>query len=156
MPRTASRSSWSGGSEVTPDDERFLRRAVALAQASRDGGQAPYGSLLVGPDGRVLAEDHNTVLADGDITAHPEQKLARWAARELDRATVSATTMYTSCQPCPMCTGAIDRSGLGRVVYALSARQFAERYPASVAPPVPQEGPFLFDEAVAVLDGYER
>ena len=141
---------------MTPHDERFLRRAIALAQASRDEGQAPYGSLLVGPDGRVLAEDHNTVLADDDITAHPEQKLARWAARELDRATVSATTMYTSCQPCPMCTGAIDRSGLGRVVYALSARQFAERYPASVAPPVPQEGPFLFDEAVAVLDGYER
>ena len=141
---------------MIPDDERFLRRAIALAQASRDAGQAPYGSLLVGPDGRVLAEDHNTVLADGDIAAHPEQKLARWAARELDRATAAATTMYTSCQPCPMCTGAIDRSGLGRVVYALSARQFAERYPASVAPPVPQEGPFLFDEAVAVLDGYER
>jgi len=55
-----------------------------------------------------------------------------------------------------MCTGAIDRSGLGRVVYALSAGQFAERYPASVARSVPQEGPFLFDEAVAVLDGYER
>ena len=89
----------------------------------------------------MLAEDHNTVLADGDIAAHPEQKLARWAARELDRATAAATTMYTSCQPCPMCTGAIDRSGLGRVVYALSARQFAERYPASVAPSVPQEGP---------------
>ncbi len=104
----------------------------------------------------MLAEDHNTVLADGDIAAHPEQKLARWAARELDRATAAGTTMYTSCQPCPMCAGAIDRSGLGRVVYALSARQFAERYPASVAPSVPQERPALYDEAVAVLDGYER
>ena len=51
---------------MIPDDERFLRHAIALAKASRDEGQAPYGSLLVGPDGRVLAEDHNTVLADGD------------------------------------------------------------------------------------------
>ena len=141
---------------MTPDDETFLRRAIALARASREAGQAPYGSLLVGPDGQVLAEDHNTVLADRDIAAHPEQKLARWAARELDRAIVATTTMYTSCQPCPMCAGAIDRSGLGRVVFALSAQQFAERYPDSVAPPVPQEGPALFDEAVAVLDGYER
>ena len=141
---------------MTPHDEEFLRRAIALARASREAGQAPYGSLLVGPDGRVLAEDHNTVLADGDIAAHPEQKLARWAARELDDATAAATTMYTSCQPCPMCTGAIDRSGLGRVVYALSAQQFAERYPASVASAVPQEGPALYDEAVAALDGYER
>ena len=104
----------------------------------------------------MLAEDHNTVLADRDIAAHPEQKLARWAARELNRATAAATTMYTSCQPCPMCTGAIDRSGLGRVVYALSARQFADALSRLGRPSVPQEGPALYDEAVAVLDGYER
>src|SRR4051794_35207335 len=141
---------------MTPDDEEFLRRAIALAWASRDEGQAPYGSLLVGPDGRVLAEDHNTVLADGDIAAHPEQKLARWAARELDRTTAAATTMYTSSQPCRMCTGPTGGGGWGGGVSALRARQSAGLSPASAAPPVLQEGPFLFDEAVAVLDGYER
>jgi tRNA(Arg) A34 adenosine deaminase TadA len=140
---------------VTPDDERFLRRAVALAQASRDGGQAPYGSLLVGPDGRVLAEDHNTVLADNDISAHPEQKLARWAARELDRATAAATTMYTSCQPCPMCGGAIARSGLGRVVYALSGEQLGSLGATSPdSREVAYDGPALFDEARVPVDGY--
>ena len=143
---------------MTPDDERFLRRAIALAQASRDEGQAPYGSLLVGPDGRVLAEDHNTVLADDDITAHPERKLARWAARELDRATAAATTMYTSCQPCPMCTGAISRSGLGRVVFALSGEQHDEiKPPAPVSPDaaeVAYDGPALFAEARVPIDGY--
>ena len=95
---------------MTEDDEVFLRRAIELAAASRAAGQAPYGSLLVGPDGQVLAEDHNTVLADNDISAHPEQKLARWAARQLDADTAAGTTMYTSCQPCGMCTGAIERS----------------------------------------------
>ena len=139
---------------MTPDDERFLRRAIALAQASRDGGQAPYGSLLVGPDGRVLAEDHNTVLADNDISAHPEQKLARWAARELDADTAAGTTMFTSCQPCAMCTGAIDRSGLGRVVFALSNEQFADLFPNAGFAPVPQEGPALFEQARVPLDGY--
>ncbi|GAA3080591.1 hypothetical protein GCM10020000_78040 [Streptomyces olivoverticillatus] len=68
-------------------------------------GDAPYGSLLVGPGGAILAEAHNTVRRDDDITAHPELKLARWAARELDADTAARTTMYTSCQPCSMCGG---------------------------------------------------
>jgi len=139
---------------MTPDDECFLRRAIDLAAMARAAGQAPFGSLLVGPDGNVLAEDHNTVLRDNDISAHPELKMARWAARELDPGTAAATTMYTSTQPCSMCTGAIDRSGLGRVVYALSNEQFAELKPSGGFPTVPQEGPALFDEARIPIDGY--
>ena len=83
----------------------------------------PFGSLLVGPAGDVLAEDRNTVLSAHDVTAHPELKLARWAGRELTADDARATTMYTSCEPCPMCRGAIARSGLGRVVFALSGDQ---------------------------------
>jgi tRNA(Arg) A34 adenosine deaminase TadA len=139
---------------MTGDDERFLRRAIELAAAGRAAGDAPFGSLLVGPAGAVLAEDHNTVLSDGDISAHPELKLARWAARELDPATAAATTLYTSCQPCGMCAGAIDRSGLGRVVFALSNEQFEGIKPSGGFPHVPQEGPALFDEARAAVEGY--
>ncbi|HVH21977.1 MAG TPA: nucleoside deaminase [Pseudonocardia sp.] len=139
---------------MTEQDEAFLRRAIELATQARAAGQAPYGSLLVGPDGQVLAEDHNTVLADNDISAHPEQKLARWAARELDADTAAGTTMFTSCQPCAMCTGAIDRSGLGRVVFALSNEQFADLFPNAGFAPVPQEGPALFEQARVPLDGY--
>jgi tRNA(Arg) A34 adenosine deaminase TadA len=139
---------------MTGDDERFLRRAVELAAAGRAAGDAPFGSLLVGPAGAVLAEDHNTVLSDGDISAHPELKLARWAARELDPATAAATTLYTSCQPCGMCAGAIDRSGLGRVVFALSNEQFEDLKPAGGFPRVRQDGPALYDEARAAVEGY--
>jgi tRNA(Arg) A34 adenosine deaminase TadA len=139
---------------VRPDDERFLRRAIELAAIGRAAGDAPFGSLLVGPDGTVLKEDHNTVLSDGDITAHPELKLARWAARELDPATAAASTMYTSCQPCGMCAGAIDRSGLGRVVFALSNEQLAQLRPTGGFPPVPQAGPYLSDLARVPVEGY--
>jgi tRNA(Arg) A34 adenosine deaminase TadA len=139
---------------MTRDDERFLRRAIELAGIGRAAGDAPFGSLLVGPDGDVLAEDYNTVLTDGDITAHPELKLARWAARELDPAAAAATTMYTSCQPCGMCTGAIERSGLGRVVFALSSEQLEGLKPSGGFPPVRQEGPALLDEARIPVDGY--
>jgi tRNA(Arg) A34 adenosine deaminase TadA len=139
---------------MTPDDESFLRRAVELAVAGRAGGDAPFGSLLVGPDGTVLAEEHNTVLSDKDISAHPELKLARWAARELDPATAAGTTMYTSCQPCGMCTGAIERSGLGRVVFALSNAQLSDLKPGGGFPAVAQDGPALFDEGRAAVEGY--
>lgn len=135
-------------------DHDHLRRAIELAVAGRAAGDAPFGSLLVGPDGTVLAEEHNTVLSDGDITAHPELKLARWAARELASDVAAATTMFTSCQPCGMCSGAIDRSGLGRVVYALSAEQFAGIDGTHGFPQVPQAGPALFDEARVPIEGY--
>ncbi|WP_327087564.1 nucleoside deaminase [Nonomuraea sp. NBC_01738] len=139
---------------MTPDDERFLRLAIGLAAKSRAGGNPPFGSLLVGPGGAVLAEDHNTTISDGDITAHPELKLARWAARELDPATAAATTMYTSTQPCGMCSGAIERSGLGRVVFALSVEQFMTLRPPLTWEGATLEGPALFDEARVPVTGY--
>jgi tRNA(Arg) A34 adenosine deaminase TadA len=135
-------------------DEEHLRRAIALAAAAPAAGGRPFGSLLVGPDGAVLAEDHNTVPVDGDVSAHPELKLARWAAQRLDPETAAATTMYTSCQPCPMCAYAIERSGLGRVVFALSSRQFEELVRPPAAKPVRYEGPALFDEARRPIDAF--
>ena len=143
---------------MTEADERHLRRAVELAAEARAAGDMPFGSLLVGPAGDVLAEDRNTVVTERDISAHPELKLARWAARHLDAGTARDTTMYTSCEPCPMCSGAIARSGLGRVVFALSGEQLAElRPPGAVGPDaarVAYEGPALFDEARVPIDGY--
>jgi tRNA(Arg) A34 adenosine deaminase TadA len=141
------------------DEERgHLRRAIELASMARSAGEQPYGSLLVGPGGEVLAEDHNTVLSEGDIAAHPELKLARWAAAELEPGVARATTMYTSCQPCPMCASAIARSRLGRVVFALSAAQHDELKPPGAEPPdaaeVAYDGPHLHDEARVPIQGY--
>ncbi|TMR95941.1 nucleoside deaminase [Nonomuraea basaltis] len=142
---------------MTHDDEKLLRRAIELAAEARAGGNPPFGSLLAGPDGAVLAEERNTSLTDRDITAHPELKLARWAARELDPAAAAATTMYTSCQPCGMCAGAIARSGLGRVVYALSGEQLDGLKPPGTAfTDPPSEGPALYAEARVPVDGYYR
>jgi len=143
---------------MTESDERHLRRAIELAAAARAAGDMPFGSLLVGPAGEVLAEERNTVLTGRDVTAHPELKLARWAGRELERGVAAQSTMYTSCQPCPMCTGAIARSGLGRVVFALSGDQLEQiKPPGAVSPDAAQvtyEGPALPAEARVPIDGY--
>ncbi|WP_328719346.1 nucleoside deaminase [Streptomyces sp. NBC_00247] len=142
---------------ITEADETLLRRAIGLAARAVTLGDAPYGSLLAAEDGTVLAEAHNTVRRDDDISAHPELKLARWAARELDAGTAARTTMYTSCQPCQMCAGGIVRSGLGRVVYALSTEQLVALNPASGAwPEVPQDGPALFAEARTPVEDHRR
>ena len=143
---------------MTDSDDNHLRRAIALAAEALEAGSLPFGSLLVGPEGDVLAEDRNTAVPDRDITAHPELKLARWAARELDVDTAWRTTMYTSCQPCPMCAGAIARSGLGRVVYALSSAQISGLKPPAIVipdrPEVANQGPALFAEARVPVDAY--
>ncbi|MEV4941359.1 nucleoside deaminase [Streptomyces zaomyceticus] len=141
---------------VAPGDHALLRRAIALAAAARESGNPPFGSLLAAPDGTVLAEEYNTTLTERDITAHPELKLARWAARELEPATAAETTMYTSCRPCGMCEAVIRRAGLRRVVFALSDEQLLDIRPDSGLPPVPQDGPALFDEVRAVVEGFYR
>jgi tRNA(Arg) A34 adenosine deaminase TadA len=141
---------------ITPADETLLRRAIAIAAHAVTSGDAPYGSLLADADGTILVEAHNTVRRDNDISAHPELKLARWAARELTAEEAARTTMYTSCQPCGMCTGGIVRSGLGRVVYALATQQLVELNPGSDWPTVPQEGPALFEEARVPIEDFHQ
>ncbi|MEV7003202.1 nucleoside deaminase [Streptomyces sp. NPDC093982] len=139
---------------MTPEAEKFLRRAIELAATARVEGDPPFGALLVGPDGHVLYEEEDTTVTENDIILHPELKLARWAARKLAPNVAAGTTMYTSCQPCGMCTGAIERSGLGRVVYALSTDQLLTLKRSGGFPEVPMEGPALFPEASAPVDGY--
>jgi tRNA(Arg) A34 adenosine deaminase TadA len=143
---------------VENQDERYLRTAIRLASEAREAGDQPYGAVLVAASGEVLAEDRNTVVTERDITAHPELKLARWAARELPLAEARTTTMYTSCQPCAMCTNAIARANLARVVYALDGDQLHDlKPPGSVNPDaahVVYDGPALFEEARVPIDGY--
>lgn len=139
---------------ITSADEALLRRAIAIAARAITLGDAPYGSLLADANGAILIEAHNTVRRDNDISAHPELKLARWAARELDPEAAARTTLYTSCQPCQMCTGGIVRSGLGRVVYALSTEQLVRLNPSSDWPLVAHDGPALFAEARAPIEEY--
>jgi tRNA(Arg) A34 adenosine deaminase TadA len=97
---------------------------VELAAEALRVGDEPFGSVLVGADGTVLAEDHNRV-ASGDRTRHPEFELARWSAARLSSAERAAATVYTSGEHCPMCAAAHAWVGLGRIVYIASSEQLA-------------------------------
>ena len=114
----------------------------------------------------MLAEEVNTEITDNDITAHPELKLARWAGASLSPDEAAASTMYTSCEACAMCSGAIVASDLGRVVYAMSAPQLHElkgleqrgmrgiAVLAEAGRHIEVCGPFLYEEAAAPHLGY--
>jgi hypothetical protein len=80
---------------IDESDLRHLRRCVDLATEALDAGDEPFGSVLVGSDGTVLAEDRNRV-AGGDRTRHPEFAMARWAASNLTLEQRGAATVYTS------------------------------------------------------------
>jgi tRNA(Arg) A34 adenosine deaminase TadA len=121
---------------IGDDDRAHLRRCVELAAEALAAGDEPFGSLLVGPDGRVRGEDRNRV-AGGDATRHPEFALARWAAARMTPAERAASTVYTSGEHCPMCAAAHAWVGLGAVVYASSAAQLMSWLAELGAPPAP-------------------
>ncbi|MFD7433931.1 nucleoside deaminase [Streptomyces sp. NPDC059861] len=100
----------------------YLHRCVELAAEALEAGDEPFGSVLAGADGAVLAEDHNRV-ASGDRTRHPEFELARWAAERMSPERRAAATVYTSGEHCPMCAAAHAWVGLGRIVYVASSEQ---------------------------------
>jgi tRNA(Arg) A34 adenosine deaminase TadA len=146
-------------------DETYIREAIELARAAVSSGNTPFGSLLV-VDGAVVRRSENTTLTDDDVTAHPELKLARWAARELDAGELADCTMYTSTEPCEMCATAIHYAGLGRVVYSVSGESLAtlrgvEQSGVSCEELIERkggsttvEGPVLETEGLAIHEAY--
>ncbi len=111
---------------MTPDDVRHLGRCVDLAAEAAERGDDPFGSLLVSGTGEVLAERRNRVVSSGDRTGHPELDLASWASINLTPQQRADATMYTSGEHCPMCAAAQVWTGIGRLVYVLSAEQIRD------------------------------
>ena len=102
---------------ASEDDERFLREAIELARASVEAGGGPFGALVV-RKGRVLARGTNEVTLAGDPTAHAEVVAIRAACRALGDFRLAGCTVYASCEPCPMCLGALWWARVERVVHA--------------------------------------
>lgn len=105
-----------------PDDERWMRRALELADEAAARGEIPVGALIVGPEiggtARVIAESGNLKEANQDPLGHAEILVIREAAQRLGRWRLSGCTLYVTLEPCTMCAGAIIHSRLDRVVYA--------------------------------------
>lgn len=86
--------------------EEFMRKAIELSVNSVKKGGGPFGAVIV-RNGEIIAEASNNVTVDNDPTAHAEVSAIRNACRKLGTFDLTGCEIYTSCEPCPMCLGAI-------------------------------------------------
>jgi tRNA(Arg) A34 adenosine deaminase TadA len=101
-------------------DLEYLRTAIEVAQRARAHGNHPFGAILVDENNQVLLEAENSVVTGKDCTGHAETNLMRLATQNFSAEELATCTLYTSTEPCAMCSGAIYWGNVGRVVYALS------------------------------------
>jgi len=104
----------------------FMQRAIALAVENvKSGAGGPFGAVIV-KDGRIVAEGVNRVTQTNDPSAHAEVVAIREACRALNTFQLSGCELYTSCEPCPMCLGAIYWARPDRVFYGATAADAAD------------------------------
>lgn len=106
------------------DDQHLLGEAIALAEASVAAGGGPFGAVVV-RDGEIIARGSNQVTATCDPTAHAEIVAIREACRTLDTFQLTGCQLYASCEPCPMCLGAIYWARPERLVFAATREMAA-------------------------------
>lgn len=110
----------------SPDDAPFLREAIKLAVENVESGLGgPFAALIV-EGGSILAEGTNRVTTVHDPTAHAEITAIRAACKERGDFELTGCTLYSTCEPCPMCLGAIYWARLDRVVYAATRADAAD------------------------------
>lgn len=110
---------------ITEQDKQFMREAIHLANESVAHGGGPFGAVIV-KDGEIIAGSSNSVTIDNDPTAHAEVNTIREACRRLGTFDLSGTTIYTSCEPCPMCLGAIYWAHISRIFYGNTRKDAAD------------------------------
>ena len=106
-------------------DLAFLKRSMELADEAVTEGNHPFGAVLVAADGSILAEGKNNHSIDKG-PGHAETNLARDAARRFDIDTLRGATLYTSVEPCSMCSGSIYWAEIGAVVFGMTEKRLAE------------------------------
>jgi tRNA(Arg) A34 adenosine deaminase TadA len=156
---------------LSDDDAAHLRDAILLAATARAEGRHPFGALVVDRSGSVVAAaGNNSLPPEGDPTQHAELRVVASAARALGADGMVGSTLYTSAEPCAMCSGAVYWTGVDRVVYALSEHRLLELtgdHPENPTFSLPcrevfargqrtieVEGPHLEDEASVVHEGF--
>jgi tRNA(Arg) A34 adenosine deaminase TadA len=112
--------------KITPEDKKFLSMALEAASANISEGGGPFGAVVV-RKGKAISVSGNRVVPETDPTAHAEVSVIRQAAAAMKTFDLSDCVIYSSCEPCPMCLGAIYWAGIRRVVYA------ADRHMAAAA-----------------------
>ena len=105
-------------------NKELMLRAIALSEESVRNGGGPFGAVIA-KNGEIVAEASNCVTIDCDPTAHAEVSVIRKAAKALHTFDLSGCEIFTSCEPCPMCFGAIYWAHLDKIYYANNKKDAA-------------------------------
>lgn len=107
------------------NDEACIARCYELAEKAVSHGNHPFAAILL-VDGEIVIEALNTVLTESDVSCHAELNLVREASRQLAPEQIARATLYSSTEPCPMCTGAIYWAGISRLVFGVSGADLGQ------------------------------
>ncbi|MEH6407377.1 MAG: nucleoside deaminase [Leeuwenhoekiella sp.] len=131
---------------MTEQDQIFMRRAIALAEEGMDkSAGGPFGAVVV-KNGEIIAEGYNKVTSTNDPTAHAEVTAIRAACNKLGSFQLDGCIIYTSCEPCPMCLGAIYWARPEKVFFAANREDAAA---------VGFDDQFIYDELEKEMDDRE-
>jgi tRNA(Arg) A34 adenosine deaminase TadA len=110
---------------IDKQDILFMREAISLSRnGMQKGGGGPFGCIIV-KNGKIIGRGNNRVTSTNDPTAHAEIVAIRAACKKLKAFQLEDCTIYTSCEPCPMCLGAIYWARPARIVYACTREDAA-------------------------------
>ena len=109
---------------MTTQDKSFMQQAIDLSIENVANGGGPFGAVIV-KNNKIVATGVNRVTANNDPTAHAEVSAIRAACQKENSFKLEGCTIYTSCEPCPMCLSAIYWAGISRICFA-NTKQDAE------------------------------
>ncbi|MDE0129930.1 MAG: tRNA adenosine(34) deaminase TadA [Gammaproteobacteria bacterium] len=107
----------NAGPRPAGDDERYMRRALELAEQAGEEGEVPVGAVLV-LDGRIAGQGRNRMIGAADPTAHAEMEAIREACGSVGNYRLPGAELFVTLEPCAMCAGALILARLSRVVFA--------------------------------------
>ncbi len=111
---------------ISEEDKLFMREAIDMSlKGMRSGDGGPFGCVIVNENGVIIGRGNNKVTSSNDPTAHAEVVAIRDACQNIGHFQLDNCTIYTSCEPCPMCLGAIYWARPARIVYACSREDAA-------------------------------
>ena len=109
------------------EHKEFLIRAIRLAEDGIKNGGGPFGAVIV-LNGEIISEANNRVVISNNPTAHAEILAIQQASKVLGTHILADCTLYASCEPCPMCTGAIWWANIKRLVYGISLKESSKLF----------------------------
>ena len=108
------------------EHEFYLEKAIEASKKARESGNTPFGAVLVDSEGNILMTQGNVEITEHRCTGHAETALAERASKEYSKEFLWGCTLYTTAEPCAMCSGAIYWENIGRVVYAMTEKRLLE------------------------------